>query len=259
MASYIKSPLSGWVGGKFHLAKAIVPKIPEHKCYVEPFAGGAWILFRKPHSPVEILNDINRDVVTLYRVIQKHLPEFIRYMQWVLVSRDEFLRLQQVDPETLTDIERACRFFYLQKLAFAGKIAGKPSFGISAYKPPRLNLTRLEHDLWEAHQRLAQVTIECLPYSDVITRYDRPETFFYCDPPYWGCEDYYGKAIFTRDDFQKLADLLSTLKGKWMVSINDVTEIRDIFKAFKIDTADTFYSMNKNQMKPVRELIITNY
>lgn len=78
----IKSPLSGWVGGKFHLAKHIVPRIPEHHCYVEPFAGGAWIMFRKPQSKVEILNDINRDVVTLYRVIQKHLPEFIRYMQW---------------------------------------------------------------------------------------------------------------------------------------------------------------------------------
>lgn len=136
---------------------------------------------------------------------------------------------------------------------------GKPTFGISAYKTPRLNLTRIETDLWDAHQRLAQVTIECLPYSDVIQRYDRPDTFFYADPPYWGCEDYYGKEIFIRDDFQNLADLLSALKGKFMVSINDIPEIREIFKAFNIETASTFYSMNKNQMKPVQELIITNY
>lgn len=255
----IKSPLSGWIGGKFHLAKTIIPKIPVHTCYIEPFAGGAWIMFRKPQSAVEVINDINREVVTLYRVIQKHLPEFIRYMQWVLVSRDEFLRLQKVAPDTLTDIERACRFFYLQKLAFAGKVAGNPTFGISAYKTPRLNLTRIEQDLWEAHQRLALVTIECLPYFEAIQRYDRPESFFYCDPPYFGCEDYYGKELFSRDDFQKLADLLSGLKGKWMLSINDVQEIRDIFKDYKIEQARTFYSLNKNQMKSVEELLITNY
>lgn len=257
--SYIKSPLSGWVGGKFHLAKTIVPRIPEHVGYVEPFAGGAWILFRKQPSQAEIINDINRDVVTLYRVVQRHLPEFIRYMQWALVARDEFTRLQSVNPDTLTDIERACRFFYLQKLAFAGKVAGSPTFGISAVKPPRLNLSRIETDLWQAHQRIAQVTIECLPYADVLRRYDREETFFYCDPPYWNCEDYYGKGIFSRDDFQNLREVLGGLQGKFMLSINDVPEIREMFKGFNIEDVQTFYSMNKSQMKRVGEILITNY
>lgn len=255
----IKSPLSGWVGGKFHLAKTILPLIPPHACYVEAFAGGAWITFRKAPSDAEVLNDINRDVITLYRVIQKHLPEFIRYMQWALVSRDEFLRLQQVDPQTLTDIERACRFFYLQKLAYSGKIANKPTFGISAYRPPRLNLSRLEVDLWEAHQRLARVTLECLPYSEVIQRYDRAETFFYCDPPYFGCEDYYGKSIFSRDDFKNLHDVLAMIKGQWLLSINDVPEIREIFKSFNINKAETVYSIQKGGMSKVSELLISNY
>ena len=257
--SYIKSPLSGWVGGKFHLAKTIIPKIPEHAGYVEPFAGGAWILFRKPQSAAEILNDIDKDVITLYRVIQKHLPEFIRYMQWALVSRDEFNRLQKVAPETLTDIERSCRFFYLQKLAFGGKVANSPVFGTSATKPARLNLTRLETDLWQAHQRLAQVTIECLPYSEVIERYDRPETFFYCDPPYYNCEDYYGKDIFNKDDFKNLYNILSQIKGQFLLSINDVEPIRELFKNFKIESVDTFYSVSKNKMKPVKEILISNY
>lgn len=255
----IKSPLSGWVGGKFHLAKTIIPKIPTHVGYVEPFAGGAWILFRKPESKAEIINDINKDVVTLYRVIQKHLPEFIRYSQWVLISRDEFNRLLQVNPDTLTDIERSFRFFYLQKLAFAGRINGTPSFGTSSVKPARLNLSRIEEDLWAAHQRLAQVTIENLPYAEVIHRYDRAETFFYCDPPYFDCEDYYGKNIFSRDDFTKLRDILSTIKGKFLLSINDVPLIRELFKDFTIESVDNFYSMNKNQMKPVKEILIKNY
>ena len=174
----IKSPLSGWVGGKWQLSKQIIPLIPPHECYAEPFAGAAWVLFRKPPAPSEALNDLNRDIVTLYRVLQHHLEELIRYFRWVLLSRDEFERWLLVAPETLTDIQRAARFYYLQKLCFGGRVFG-PTLGTSATKPPRLNLLRLEEDLSAAHLRLARVMIEHLPYSDFIARYDRSSTFFY--------------------------------------------------------------------------------
>ncbi len=92
------------MGGKSLLAKRIIERIPEHACYVEPFCGAAWVLFRKGESSVEVINDINKEVVTLYRCIQWHLEEFVRYFKWVLVARDEFERLKRADPETLTDI-----------------------------------------------------------------------------------------------------------------------------------------------------------
>lgn len=110
----IRSPLAGWMGGKLQLSKRIVAAIPEHTCYVEPFAGAAWVLFRKLESDVEVINDINRELVTFYRCIQHHLEEFVRYFKWVLVARDEFERLKRVEPDTLTDIQRAARFYYLQ-------------------------------------------------------------------------------------------------------------------------------------------------
>ena len=67
-----KSPLA-WVGGKSKLTSTIIPLIPKHSCYVEVFAGAAWVLFRKDSSKVEVINDINGDLITLYRVIQNHL------------------------------------------------------------------------------------------------------------------------------------------------------------------------------------------
>ena len=114
----MRSPLSGWIGGKSQLASRIIARIPAHRCYVEVLAGAAWVLFKRPESDVEVLNDLNRDVVTLYRVVQHHIEEFVRYFKWMLVSRDEFDRMRRVDPETLTDVQWAARFFYLQILPF---------------------------------------------------------------------------------------------------------------------------------------------
>lgn len=90
MATKIVSPLAGWLGGKMRLAKRIVPLIPPHHTYIEPFAGGAWIFFRKDPAPVEVLNDLNADVVTLYRVVKNHHEEFLRQMNWTLPALLEF-------------------------------------------------------------------------------------------------------------------------------------------------------------------------
>lgn len=187
---FIRPLVGGWLGGKRLLAKRIIERIPHHSTYVEPFAGAAWVLFRKTPSQVEVLNDINPDLITLYRCVQWHLEEFLRYFKWVLVSRDEFERFKNADSDTLTDIQRAAHFFYLQQCGFDGRIAS-PTFRCATTLPTKLNLFRLEEYLSAAHLRLARVYIECLPYSDLISRYDRLDTFFYIDPPYWDCETYY--------------------------------------------------------------------
>jgi len=217
-----------WVGGKSRLANTIIPLIPEHTCYCEVFAGGAWVLFKKEHSRAEVINDINRDLVTLYRVVKNHLDEFVRYFRWILVARDEFERFKGENPDSLTDIQRAVRFYYLVKTCYGARIH-RPTFGTSRSGHPRLNLTRIEEDLSAAHLRLQQVTIERLPYGDFIDRYDGAEVFFYIDPPYFDCEDYYGENIFSRDDFAKLSEQLAGIKGRFLLSINDTPEIREIF------------------------------
>ena len=111
-------PIIPWIGGKRRLAKHIIPLIQPHTCYVEPFAGAAAILFLKQPSKVEVINDINLDLVTLYRVVQHHLEEFIRQFKWALTSRQMYEWFQETPPDTLTDIQRSVRFFYLQKFCF---------------------------------------------------------------------------------------------------------------------------------------------
>lgn len=189
--------------------------------------------------------------------MQHHLEEFIRYFKWVLVSRNEFDRQLKSKPETLTDIQRAVRFFYLQKTSFVGRI-DKPTFGYAPSSASRLNLLRVEEDLSQAHLRLSQVYIENLGYSDLIKRYDRDKTFFYIDPSYYDCENYYGNGVFAKADFYLLAVQLAKIKGKFLLSLNDTPEVRSIFSEFIIDPVSLRYSCGKKNTI-AREVLIRNY
>lgn len=256
----MKSFLS-YMGGKSLLAKTILPKMPPHRCYVEVFAGAAWMLFKKEEriSEVEIINDINLDLVTLYRVLKHHLEEFIRFFKWCLIARDEFDRFRKENPETLTDIQRAARFYYLLRLGYAAKIQS-PTFSIATTTKPSLNLLRIEEELSAVHLRLARVYIENRSYEDIFKRFDKPDTFFYVDPPYYGYEDCYGPGIFSREDFKKLREILSSLSGKFMLSINDVEYIRELFQGFRIEPVKTSYTAaGAHRKKKADELLIMNY
>jgi DNA adenine methylase len=251
--------LISYLGGKSLLAKKIIPHIPDHKCYCEVFAGAAWLLFKKNPSNVEILNDINSDLVTLYRVVKHHLDEFVRYFRWELVSRDEFERLKGERPETLTDIQRAARFYYLLRNGYASRITN-PSFSVAGTGKPRFNLLRIEEELSAVHLRLSRVYIENIHYDQFIRRFDKIQTFFYIDPPYYGCENDYGKGIFKRDDFRLLRDILASIKGKFIMSINNTPEIRNIFKGFRIRKIQTTYTTSgADKKKRIMELLIMNY
>lgn len=253
-----KSPLC-WIGGKSLLAKTIIDRMPPHETYCEVFAGAGQVFFRKPESRYETLNDIHGELVTFYRVLKHHLEEFCRQFRWMLSSREWWQDwTRQLAAGGLTDVQRAAMFYYIQRGGFGGKVAGR-TFGAGPQQRPRVNLVRIEEDLSEAHLRLARTNIERLPYGDFLARYDRPETFFYLDPPYWGMEDYYGKEVFARADFTLMAEQLAGLRGKFLLSLNDVPEVRVVFAGFRIESVSTRYSCAKTTNKPVREVLISNY
>lgn len=259
----VNSPLN-YLGGKSRLAAKIVPLIPEHTCYVEPFCGAAWVLFSKEPSHVEILNDGDGELVTFWRVIQNHLHPFLDFYRHAVTSRRLFDIEMKRDPKTLTDIQRACRYFYLQRHAFGGKTVGR-TFGTSAMSPGRLGLTDLEERLLEIHWRLAppRVTIENLDAVDCLQRYDRPTTFAYIDPPYWETSGY--AVPFGEPDFKRLRQALDTLKGKFLLSMNDVPATRALFAGFQIRAVRTSYTVgNGRQAAAGRatsrlEILVSNY
>ena len=231
------APVAPWIGGKRNLAKRLCAILDQIPCttYAEPFVGMGGIFLRRTSRPrAEVINDAGRDVANLFRILQRHYPQFLDVLKFQLTTRVEFNRLIATDPDTLTDLERAARFLYLQRTAFGGKVSGR-NFGVQTGRPARFNLTALEPMLEDLHSRLAGVTIECLDFGEFICRYDTPGTLVYLDPPYWGSEGDYGKHLFARADFERLAGQLRGIKGGFVLSINDVPEIRQLFGWARIE------------------------
>lgn len=252
------SPIIPWLGGKRRLADRLLPLFPPHECYVEVFCGGAALYFlRQVPAPTEVINDVNGDLVNLYRVVQHHLEEFVRQFKWAISSRQIFKWQQMAKPETLTDIQRAARFYYLQQHAFGGKVSGQ-NFG-TATTGPAINLCRIEENLSAAHLRLAGTYVENLAWQECARRYDRAHTFMYMDPPYWETEGY--GVPFGFENYEQMAEFMRTCKAKVMVSINDHVDIRRAFDGHHMMGIDIKYSTGNvhGAVAASRELVITNW
>ena len=255
-------PAAGYVGGKRNLARRLVPIIDgtEHDGYAEPFVGMGGIFLRRRRRPAaEFINDVSGDVTTFFRVVREHHGFFMDTLRWMVASRAEFARQQALPPAQLTDLQRAARFLYLQRLAFGGKVDGR-HFGVSSTQGARFNVLRLERDLADLHDRLAGVVIEQLGYGDFIRRYDRAGMLFYLDPPYWGCETDYGQDVFGRADFDRLAEQLGAIKGRFLLSLNDTPGVRDCFARFAMRTFETTYHVaGGGKARKAGELLISNF
>ncbi len=249
-------PVAPCLGGKRALARRIGERIASipHTRYVEPFVGMGGVFFRRSARPkLEVINDVNRDVVNLFRILQRHYQQLLDVLRFQLYSRADFQRLRATPADQLTDLERAARFLYLQKASFGGMGS---HFGVS-FDGPRWSLSKVEPLLEAAHERLEDVLIECLDFGTCIERYDsRPGTLFYCDPPYWGHTDDYGKDIFSETDFERLRDLLRGLQGRFILSLNDRPEVREMFAGFEMEEVSLNYRAS-GKVTPARELIIS--
>ena len=254
-------PAAGYIGGKRNLAGRICPIIEAtpHDGYAEPFVGMGGIFLRRRARPkAEFINDVSGDVVNFFRVVREHYAFFMDTVRWMIASRGEFQRQLALPAEHLTDLQRAARFLYVQRLAFGGKVAGR-SFGVDKTGGARFNVLRLERDLEDLHDRLAGVVIERLDFGAFIARYDRPGMLFFLDPPYFGSEDDYGDGVFAPADFDRLAAQLAGISGRFIMSINDRPEIRATFAAFDQLGVETTYTIGDRGAMRAGELLVSNF
>ncbi len=254
-------PAAAYIGGKRRLARPItraIDRIPHHT-YAEVFMGmGGVFLRRGRKAKAEVVNDWSEDVATFFRILQRHYVAFLDMLRFQLTTRSGFEKLARVDPSTMTDLERAARFLYLQRLAFGGKVAGR-NFGVSPGEPAGSDVTKPGPLLEAIHERLAGVVIERLRWQDLIMRYDRVETLFYLDPPYYGSEGDYGRDLFDRGQFAAMANQLRSIAGSFLLSINDHPDIRRTFDGFAMAELQLIYSIagGGNEVE-ARELVISN-
>lgn len=247
-----------WMGGKSKAAKRLSELLPEHTCYVEVFAGAANLLFAKEPSRTEVINDINAELINLFRIARWHPREFINELSLVLHSRKDFADYR--NQPGLTDIQRATRSWFVMKTAFGGKGGtSHPDFGYGTSGKSRLRRTAFTA-IRRCHKRLDGVFIENVDFTECIQRYDRPHTVFYCDPPYVKTAGF--KASFSLDDHQRLAESLRAIKGKFLLSINDHTLIRRLYKGLPRLRVNVRYSVARDKSPKARdrtELVIANY
>lgn len=250
----LKPPISR-MGGKSKLRKIIIEMIPEHSCYIELFFGAGWVYFGKDPSKVEVINDIDRELINLFKMIKYHAPEIERQLEYEFSGRDVFEEYKHCTLEYLTEIHRAVRFLYLISQSFAGK--GKDfGYGTTSRPKPQIFYKNILVDLKE---RLRNTYVENLSFEKIIDKYDREHSFFFCDPPYFETAGY--GTEFGEKEHLLLRDKLNEVKGKFLLTINDHEKVREWYKDFNIKEVEVNYSVSRSKEArgKYKELIITNY
>jgi DNA adenine methylase len=253
----------GWPGGKRNLLKTLLAAIPPHEAYVEVFAGSAKLLFAKQPSRWEILNDINDDLVNFFRVAKHRPSELAEQLEHDFIAAGRFSELKQSAPRQ-QEIERAVRFIYLAWYSFGCKGEHFASTKIEQLGktkvPVKKSLQRVRTLLSDVAERLRNVLVENRDFATCIRRYDSAHTFFYCDPPYTEfAPNARYKPMGERN--RELFQVLSRIKGKFLLSYDDSREIRALVREFNFTAArkKVPYSLASTGRSQGKEVLISNY
>ena len=243
------------------MIKRLLGLIPEHHIYIEPFCGGAGLLFAKEPAKVEVINDLNGELINFFQAVKYQRDQLLDSFGWLLHSRRWFNELAAQDPVELDSIQRAVRFFYLQKGSYGA--LGR-HFSTSKITSEARYLLSINDVITAAHHRLISVTVEEMDFAECIKRYDHPDAFIYLDPPYLNAGDRLYVKCMAEGDFVRLRDVLERVHGNWLLSHADNQFIRTLFKQYEILDVSTKYSLaggkNKKSISRIRkELLIANY
>lgn len=250
------------IGGKFYCKEKIINYFPKHTIYIELFSGAAHILFQKDRSTVEVLNDIDKDIYSFFKVLRDNPDELMFKIMTTPYSRAQFRELKEMQP--INELERAWRFFCLNRMAFGGKRGGTVSFGYGIQRMPAL--VKIEKFM-PLIERLNSVYIENLDFGELLERYsghpNPKDVLVYADPPYYETEHHYDSFDFSKDDHERLADIFKASEYNFLISYGDHPFIRELYSGYnliEIDRYDTIIKTRGNDSrKAVKDLLIANY
>jgi len=214
----LKTPVT-YYGGKQKMVRHILPLIPAHNLYCEPFCGGAAVFFSKNPSPVEVLNDTNRELINFYRVVQSDFTSLEKEIQITLHSRDLFRKASVIynNPDMFSELKRAWALWVLSSQGFAGKLDSSWGYEVARNCMAKKITNKKEAFTLDLAIRLQDVQVECADALYIISSRDNQEAFFYVDPPYFNSNmgHYDG---YSKEDFEGLLKLLSGIQGKFLLS-----------------------------------------
>ncbi len=260
--SWMKCPvIIPYFGGKFELSQYLVPMLHKHNRYIEMFAGGLSMFFRKPRVDWNIVNDFDGDVVNLYESVRTNFDEFAHHVYWMVKSRERFLHyrdevIHKKEKINIPDPERAAMYYYVIKNAFNRNV------NATIGKDSRSWRTNLLDDVDYSRKLLDNILIENLDFRMLVEKYPpRKEDMWYLDPPYIIAgerKDYYffEFGMKEHEDLLGLCQQIDNAGGKFMVSYDDRDIVKEMYKDYNIEILTTTYS-GSHETK--NELVIMNY
>lgn len=260
----IKTPTS-YYGGKQNLVTTILPLIPDHKTYIEPFVGGGAIFWAKPKSGLEVINDYNRELINFYECVQNDFVSLEKMVMISLHSRSLHNDATVVynNPHMFSSIKRAWAVWVLAAQSFSSMLDG--TWGYDRMKGTTSKKIKAKRDSFtlDLSIRLQNVQIECTDALRVIKSRDSIDAFHYCDPPYFNsdCGHYDG---YSKEDFKCLLNVLENIEGKFLMSSypSDVLEqytAKNTWYTIKLEQSVSVSNGTGSPGKKKIEVLTANY
>ena len=260
------TPLISYYGGKQRIARHIVKLIPQHTVYVEPFAGGATILFSKlvpsvsnSHHYREVINDLDSDLINMYRCFQNKETEqkLLKKLKFTLYSKEEWEKATNIlkkKPTGLIDVERTWAYYICIMQSFSS-LGSNWSYNIKANNLPEVWKNKKDL-LPKVLDRFSGVYIEHSDAMDIIKKYDSSYTFFYCDPPYINLDQRYNSPKFKEEDLKRLMDTLNQCKGSFILSGYDTDIVSKEWERFEFNAVCSGFNHKNNNIANFRKEIV---
>lgn len=259
--SEMRTPIT-YYGGKQTMLKHILPLIPSHTLYTEPFCGGAAVFFAKEPSDGEVINDLNQQMTNFYEVLKTDYDILKARIEVTVHSRDMHAHAAHIleYPQFFTRMDRAWAVWALSKMSFASMLDGTFGYDFGGGMPKKLRNAKAEFGE-HLSQRLDNVTIENRDALEVIRCYDSPDAFHFVDPPYVGSDCGHYEGVFGESHLLALLDLLAEVKGKFMLTMfpDDNIERYATVHGWHIHRIERTISASKTSRRKQEEWMVCNY